>query len=86
LLVGSEGVRQPLWRVPLRDADASQGTTAQASGQGPAIAAGPASGQGDEPAGDRAASTHGETLAWVLRALALALLPVALLLGRRRRR
>ncbi len=109
LLVGSEGVRQPLWRVPLGDAvsgGAAQGGAAQsgtsgrtasggtasggatpAAGQGAGVASRPASGAGD-PAGDPATGQpdpHGETLAWVLRVLALALLPVALLLGRRRK-
>lgn len=99
LLVGSEGVRQPLWRVPLGDAasdgaaqsgtsgGATQGGATPAAGQGAGVASRSASGSGD-PAGDPATGQpdpHGETLAWVLRVLALALLPVALLLGRRRR-
>jgi hypothetical protein len=78
LLVGSEGVRQPLWRVPL-EASPPARTATPTTGRTTAGAGSPTSGRGGAVGADQA-------LAWVLRVAALGLLPTALLLGRRRRR
>lgn len=81
LLVGSEGVRQPLWRVPL--SPPTQGETAAASRQATGVAGTPASSSGvaDATANDK---PH-DVLVWALRIAALALIPIAFLAGRRRR-
>jgi hypothetical protein len=76
LLVGSEGIRQPLWRVPLQ-ASRTARTPAPATARTTAGAGSPTSGRGGV-GGDQA-------LAWALRVVALGLLPVAFLLARRRR-
>jgi hypothetical protein len=77
LLVGSEGVRQPLWRVSLA-APRTARTPSPAAGRTTAGAGSPTSGPGGA-GGEQA-------LAWALRVAALVLLPTAFLLGRRRRR
>jgi hypothetical protein len=77
VLVGSEGVKQPLWRVPL-------------SGGSSGPAAAPATGQAngvDSTAADRVpAGQEHDVLVWALRIAALALIPVAFALALRRRR
>ena len=90
LLVGSEGVKQPLWRVTLPARLATAGADATATGRATAGAGTPTSGAGGAddagPAGDRPSGGSGhEALVWGLRSAALALLPVAFLLARRRR-
>jgi hypothetical protein len=98
LLVGSEGLRQPLWRVPLTAAASPGSATTAAPGQAsttdPATATAttgaPASEQvrrdGDEPAAHTASGgTAHDGLTWVLRVAALLLVPVAFLLPLRRR-
>jgi hypothetical protein len=87
LLVGSEGVQQPLWRVPLPAALATARPDATATGAATTGAGTPTSGaDGERPAGDRSTGDSGhEALVWGLRGAALALLPVAFLLARRRR-
>jgi hypothetical protein len=85
LLVGSEGVKQALWRVPLPAGPTTAGTDATPSGGTPA------SGQGgvddDRPASDRASGGPGhEVLLWGLRGTALVLLSAAFVVGLRGRR
>jgi hypothetical protein len=79
LLVGSEGVAQSLWRVPLGD-PAVVRPSATATGQ--ADAGSPTSGRGGSGG---SGGSGGGTLPWALRIAALALLPAAFLLARRRR-
>jgi hypothetical protein len=90
LLVGSEGVKQPLWLVPLRAAATTARTSATPTGSATASGATPASGQGgadDGPASDQASGGPGhEVLLWGLRGTALVLLPAAFLVGLRGRR
>jgi hypothetical protein len=81
LLVGSEGVRQPLWRVPL--GSSPQGDSTPAGGRATGDASTPTSGTGEDD-GTRASASH-EVLVWALRIAALALIPVAFAVGRRRR-
>ena len=89
LLVGSEGVRQPLWRVPL--GSSAQGEATPASRQTTNAAGAPTSattGSSSTRSGtgvDREAGRSHDVLVWVLRLAALALIPVAFAAGRRRR-
>jgi hypothetical protein len=87
LLVGSEGVKQPLWRVPLgavsasgTDSTTSQPTRAAGSSTSGAVT-------DDQSAAARVPSDGGhDVLVWVLRVAALLLIPVAFALALRRRR
>jgi hypothetical protein len=83
LLVGSEGVKQPLWRVPLRGGPATAGPDATPTGGATAGAGTPTSGQGAAQASGR---RFDHPLVWGLGGTALALVPIGLLMGRRRRR
>ncbi|HET8614654.1 MAG TPA: hypothetical protein VFL94_03940 [Actinomycetales bacterium] len=82
ILVGSEGVKQPLWRVPLSAPPAAGAATASAtSGAAPSAASHPRT-----TAADRAPATPShDVLVWALRIAALVLIPIAFLLARRRR-
>jgi hypothetical protein len=91
LLVGSEGVKQPLWLVPLPAGPPTARSDAASTGSATASAGTPTSGKrgadDDRPAADRAPGSSGDqVLLWVLRVTALLLLPAAFLLGRRGRR
>lgn len=82
LLVGSEGVRQPLWRVPL--GTSSPGEAIPARGQATGDASTPTSGTVEDD-GTPSGGSH-DVLVWTLRIAALALIPVAFAAGRAGRR